>query len=57
MAGKSTERKLPRFKRNVETETVEIGGVPVKFWKFKRRWYWGVEDKERIRLPKAASVE
>lgn len=43
--------KLPPFKRNIESETVRIGGVPVKFWRWKRKWYWGVDDKANVRLP------
>lgn len=41
---------IPDFRRQVEIEEVLIGGVFVRFWKYRRRWWWGVKGKHHVRL-------
>lgn len=42
---------LPKFRRTMKQETASIGGVRVKFWRWKHKWFWGVDDKAAVKLP------
>lgn len=51
--GLSKRIRLPAFRRTIKEETASIGGVPVKFWRRKGKWFWGVADayKAAVKLP------
>lgn len=39
------DAKPTEFARRIVAEVVTINGVPVKFWRHKRKWWFGCEKR------------